>query len=123
MIAADIKEERRVEDEDGKAVPTSLTEMGMLSFRERREERDGGWREGRESDFLMEVGREMKESLVAFGSKRDCWERKESKPSIGAAVTVVMRRSVWRSTAVMVVALIIVCLLGFCLQREIGEMS
>ena len=67
-----MKEERRLEDEDGKLGPTSLTEMGMLSLRERREERDGGWREERESDFLMEDGREMKESLVALGSKRDC---------------------------------------------------
>lgn len=98
--------------------------MGMLSFRERREERDGGGREGRERDFLMEGGREMKESFVAFGSKRDCWERNESKPSIGAAVIVVVIRSMWRSTAVMVVGLIIVCPLGFCLfterEREIG---
>lgn len=102
-----------MEDEDGKVGPTSLTVMGMLSLRERREERDGGGREGRERDFLMEEGREMKESLVAFGSKRDCWERNESRPSIGAAVIVVVRRSRW-STAVMVVGLIIVCPLGFC---------
>ncbi|KAL8124480.1 hypothetical protein AgCh_012213 [Apium graveolens] len=84
---------RRVEDEDGKVGPTSLTVMGMLRFRERREERDGGGREGRERDFLTEGGREMKESLVAFGSKRDCWERNESKPRIGAAVIVVLSPS------------------------------
>lgn len=60
----------------------------------------------------------MKESLVAFGSKRDCWERNESKPRIGAAVMVVVIRSMWRSTAVMVVGLIIVCPLGFCLHTE-----
>lgn len=58
----------------------------------------------------MKGGRERKESLVAFGSKRDCCDRNESNPSIGAAVMlmlVVMMRSMWRSTAVILILIMV----------------
>lgn len=38
-----------------------------------------GWDE---RDLLRDDGREWKESSVACGSLRDCWVRKESRPSI-----------------------------------------
>lgn len=35
---------------------------------------------------------EAKESLVANGSLRNCWVRKESRPMIGAAMVAVRQR-------------------------------
>lgn len=45
---------------------------------------------------------------MACGSKRDCWDRKESNPRIGAAEAVVMMRRMWRSTAAAVVVVVII---------------
>lgn len=52
---------------------------------ERVREREGRW----ERDFLIEVERDWKESVVACGSVRDWDVRYESKPMIGVVVVVV----------------------------------
>lgn len=89
-------------------MPTSLTVMGTEIWRERREEGVGGWWvEGEERCFLREEGREMKESLVAVGSTRYCWLRKESRPGIGAEIVVVMKKERRRTAAMTVVGDII----------------
>lgn len=53
---------------------------------ERVREREGRW----ERDFLIEVERDWKESVVACGSVRDWDVRYESKPMIGVVVVAAM---------------------------------
>ncbi|MFS8011345.1 hypothetical protein Hanom_Chr14g01307981 [Helianthus anomalus] len=64
--------------------------MGEVIWRERREEVVGGGRRVEERDFLRAEERERKVSLVAWGSRWEWWERKESRPRIGVEVVVVM---------------------------------
>lgn len=65
-----------------------MTWMGTEMERERRgDDVEGGG--GSERDFLRWEGRERKVSLEAIGSIWDWWERKESKPNIGADEIVV----------------------------------
>lgn len=86
------KEERRGGEDDVKVGPTSLTVTGTEIRRERRDAGVGGLRrEGLERDLLREEGRKRKESLVACGSARYCWERKESKPNIAAEEMAVLK--------------------------------
>lgn len=55
-----------------------------------------------ERDFFRGDERYRKESFVACGSRRDCWDRKESKPRIGVEVVeaVAVFRSRRRKTVV-----------------------
>ncbi|GKE01009.1 hypothetical protein Tco_1388992 [Tanacetum coccineum] len=101
------KKERRLEGEDlGKEEggPTRVTWMGMVTWREMREEGVNGDGD-EERAFFKELVRWRKVSLDDWGSWWDCWERKESRPRIGVEVTVVIRRS-------MVVKMVIVVILG-----------
>lgn len=68
---------------------------------------------------FREEGRARKESLVACGSNRECCERKESRPRIGAEVVVLARvvRNKRRRVTMVMVGIIRVCL-G---HRETGE--
>ena len=65
--------------------------------------------EGDERVFPRWEGREMKESLVACGSNRECWLRNESRPMIGydeyMGVVAARRR---RSTASVVAIFVVV---------------
>ena len=102
-----MKECKREAESEGKS-PTRRTLTESERERERREEmREGMWGRDRERerDFLMEEGRERKESLEACGSKRAWWVRKDSRPTIGAAavmvVAEVMRKMKRAATVVM----------------------
>ncbi|GJT70622.1 hypothetical protein Tco_1029908 [Tanacetum coccineum] len=101
------KKERRLEGEDlGKEEggPTRVTWMGMVMWREVREEGVSGDGD-EERAFFKELVRWRKVSLDDWGSWWDCWERKESRPRIGVEVTVVIRRSMVVKMVVVVVIL------------------
>lgn len=68
---------------------------------------------------MREEGRERKESLVACGSRRDCWDRKESRPMIGAELVLVISN---RRTKMVVAEPAIFAVAGFGVgDDELGE--
>lgn len=84
-MAAEAKDWRRVGAAAEKG-PTSLTKTGMEIWKESSWEiRDLCLEEGVEidKDFLRDVGRKVKESLPANGSRRYCSKRKVSRPRLG----------------------------------------
>lgn len=100
VTAEEMKEARMEGAEEVKVGPTKWTVTGIGRLRERRELGIGGCvGMGLARGFFRVEGREEKESLAASGSFRACWLRNESRPMIGAAATVAMRRRRERSTA------------------------